>query len=416
MRKKILYFTDCSFFGGCENILVNLINNDIILSNYDIYFSYRDSLLYKKEVNNRFNKNIKAFPIKLLTNDSELYRFFLKKSDTKNKLSSFLFKLISKLMRITKDIGIYSLYNFIVIFLIIVKIKPDIVHINNGGYPGAFTCKIFAIVSKLLSVKKIIFTVNNLAYPQNNFIDRFIDKIVDKSVTIFTTASNAAKVVLNKRRNFPISKIINIPNTLKNELDLDKIKEGKLRNEFSISKETIIVGSVGLLTKRKGFHILIKSIVNIVKNLNDKNIIFFIFGDGEERINLEEQIKLLNLENKIKLPGHKSNILDYVKDFDLFVLPSIDNEDFPYVIIEAMLLEKAIISTNVAGIPEQVKNNDNGYIVEPLNEKELSEKIEKLILDENERYIMGKKSKERYKNLFSYKEITNKYLDIYKSL
>lgn len=414
--KKLLYYTDCSFFGGCENILTNLINNNEIKTNYDVYFSYRYSHKYEEEVQKRFSSNLKKIPLFLLTNDNELYKRNIVRSTSNNLFISILFRIISKLMRISKDIGIYSLYNFIRILLLLVKIKPDIVHINNGGYPGAFTCKIFAIVSKLLNIKKIVFTVNNLAYPQKNFIDKFIDKIVDKSITIFTTASNAARIVLSKKRNFPISKIINIPNTLNNELYLENIKEGKLRSEFSILKDTIIIGSVGLLTKRKGFHILINSIDNIVKKLNDIDVIFFIFGDGEERINLEQQIKQLNLENKIKLPGHKSNILDYVKDFDLFVLPSINNEDFPYVIIEAMLLEKAIVSTNVAGIPEQIQNNENGYIVEPLNEKELSEKIEKLILDENERYIMGQKSKERYKNLFSYNEITNKYLDIYKSL
>ncbi len=216
-------------------------------------------------------------------------------------------------------------------------------------------------------------------------------------------------------RGFDENKIINIPNTI----DLKQFKitqDTYLKEEFSLGNDKIIIGSVGLLTERKGHYYLIEA-ANILYNKKKINkFVIIIFGEGEERNNLEILIKKYGLDNICLLPGFKNNIQNYIKDIDVFVLPSISNEDFPYVNLEAMLLSKPIIGTDVAGIPEQVINEYNGYLIEPRNIEDLVNSLEKMILNNEKNREMGNNSYELFKNKYNYELIINKYIKLFESL
>lgn len=405
--KKILFYSDCFIFGGCELVISNILQYEKILKQYKIYFAYRYSHEYEKMLKQHLIPKIIIFhPICIFTLDSYFYRLH-------NCLinPSLIERGCYKILYLIQKIGLFSMLNFWVLLFLFKKIKPDILHINNGGYPAASSCLIAVFSAKLAGIKKIVFTVNNLAQKQRNILEIIVDKCILSNVNIFTTASKAAAERLAHNRHF--DNIINIPNTVRHNYNISNYN--LLREEYHIDKSTKIIGSAGILTYRKGFHILIDAIKMLVDE-GERNFKLIIFGEGEDRKKLENQIDIIGLNEIILLPGFKNNILEYVNGFDIFILPSIDNEDFPYVILEAMSLQKPIIGTNVAGIPEQIVDGETGFVVEPHNANALKEKISYLLNSGSLILEMGLKSKKRFQDHFIYDSVIDQYDDLYSQL
>ena len=179
--------------------------------------------------------------------------------------------------------------------------------------------------------------------------------------------------ILRKRRILKnnvhsINNVIKNKNTFNKKVDLSFYKK---------NDKTKIIITAGLLVERKGFMNLFESIVTVKKKYD--NFVLLVCGDGSDYKKLQNFIYSENIENEVKLLGHKNNLIEYMNASDFFILPSIKNEDSPYVIVEALMLAKPIISTKVAGIPEMIANNENGYLVKPNSVADLNESILKML-------------------------------------
>lgn len=119
--------------------------------------------------------------------------------------------------------------------------------------------------------------------------------------------------------------------------------------------------SVGRMVNQKAY----LRAVEVVHRLIDEGYSFKwrILGDGAEKEELEKRIARYHLEEYIELVGIKNNPYPYIKACDLFFLPSY-YEGFPTVTIEAKILNKPVLSTDVSGIREQIENEKQGIIVE----------------------------------------------------
>ena len=83
MRKKILYYSDCPFFAGCENVIKNLISSKKLNNEYEVHFLFRKSDRYLSDLKKiNFKYRIKEMPIKLLSFDDIYFKFL----DNKNLL------------------------------------------------------------------------------------------------------------------------------------------------------------------------------------------------------------------------------------------------------------------------------------------------------------------------------------------
>jgi glycosyltransferase involved in cell wall biosynthesis len=400
-KSKVILYSDCIFFGGSENLIVNILGSRSLNEEFDFLFVFAQHKSY--QFMGKLDNNVKVIPAPIQSIENIVYDY---------KLESYTKYFIIKAALFILQKVIFNIYNFIFLLGLWMTEKPEILHINNGGYPGAKSCRIAALTAKVAGIQKIIFTVNNMAMPPKNILDEIYDVILYACVNIFVTASHAAKVHLINTRHIPVHKVINIPNTLLNDYKHIHI-EPLLRKEYGLSDDTIVIGSAGLLAHRKGFHILLGAISQLREKCVNDNIRFFILGDGEERRNLEDYITNNRMEKIVFMPGHKDQLLNYIVDFDIFILPSIYQEDFPYVNLEAMFLGKPIISTLVAGIVEQIESQVNGILVEPGNVKEMANAIELLARDKEFRENMGRKSRHKYQTEFNYDKAINRYQDLY---
>lgn len=183
--------------------------------------------------------------------------------------------------------------------------------------------------------------------------------------------SQSKEMEISLRNNLKKSWMPRMIETIPNLVNFNQIK--KLAKEFSPPKENYII-SAGRLIPEKGFDILIKAFSEIQQKTN---LQLLILGEGKERGNLDNLIKSLEIENRVKLIGFKSNPMPYFQGADLCVVSS-RVEGFPNVLLQMMALNGNVISTNCAGGITDLR----GVSVCPTNNiKALSELMIKHISD-----------------------------------
>ena len=149
--------------------------------------------------------------------------------------------------------------------------------------------------------------------------------------------------------------------------------------ECNIKSKQII--SVGRLTYQKGFDMLCDVAKVVLKD--NKGWKWLILGDGEDKDKLRSKIKEYGLENKLILKGNVSNVEEYYKNSSLYVMTS-RFEGLPMTLLEAKTYKLPIVSFNcLTGPSEIVKNNINGYLINPENVEAMSNKLNILMNDEN---------------------------------
>lgn len=161
------------------------------------------------------------------------------------------------------------------------------------------------------------------------------------------------------------------------------------RFEFlNSTKKSIDIIAVGRLVEKKGFRYLIDACALLKK----RNIKFNcqIVGTGALKGQLQNQIAELELSGEVQLTGPlpQSEIIQRIGRSRLMVAPCIIADDgnrdgLPTVLLEAMALGTPCISTSVTGIPELIRHNDTGLLVEPNDSEQLASTIENLLCDYN---------------------------------
>lgn len=118
--------------------------------------------------------------------------------------------------------------------------------------------------------------------------------------------------------------------------------------------------SIGRLHTRKGYHKLIDAHAKLLKDGFSHQII--ILGDGEEKENLQKQIKENGVENSFFLAGNKMNPYPYLKQADFFIMPS-ESEAWPLVLAEALILQKPTIATDAGDVATMMEHGKTGYLI-----------------------------------------------------
>lgn len=392
-------------------MLVNFWLSDLLRREYQISFSYRDSPRYTAGMLAHINPNFPVFPLTLAPLDWP-------ESDFDSPFTWFS-KGVRFAIRLVGRFPFFA-YEAWVAFRLVKKFQPDIVHLNNGGYPAARSVCAAAVGARLAGCKSIVMVVNNLAVPYGK-IDRWLDYLLDRwvvcSTTRFVTGSNAAAERLTSVLRLKASQI----QSIHNGICLRQIRESKedVRQRLGLrSFSGLVFGVVALMIERKGHGVLIDAL-EILKHREPKlgaKLVVLLEGEGDLRDGLEQAVRDKKLSDIVKFVGEEKNIVDLINAIDALVLPSVDNEDFPNVTLEAMALGKAVIASELAGTPEQVLNGKTGYLVEPRNPSALASAISKLIDDPNLTKQMGKNGQVRFQENFTAELAVDRYLRLYQSM
>lgn len=376
MRKKLLIHNGNISIGGQEKMLMEFLN---ILDSkkYEV-------LLLIEENNGERNDYLDRIPkwvdYKFLTTEE-----FMNKIEKYQGSKNFLGKLYySHLLKLKKKISLKELKKYL-------NFSDIIIDYDMGLLRNLHKIN--------LQNKKII----GWSHAGSGELLRKKQKRenVNKYDCIVTINETMKEGYLKNYNNKEVVKIYNF-------LDFDLInKKSEEKMEEDYGKYIISIGS---LTKNKNHELLI----NAFKILKDKYKVsekLLIVGEGKERENLEKQIRELNLGNAILLLGQKENPYKYIKNSLLYTLSS-KSEGFSLTLVEAMYLQKMVISTNNNGSKELLENNKYGVLIEN-DADEIAEKINYYLKNEDERKKYEELGYERTKNFGKEKgkQIIEEFID-----
>lgn len=196
-------------------------------------------------------------------------------------------------------------------------------------------------------------------------IRKFLLERVMKCADKIIYVSEAGRESFVKEFNVDRNKTAVVYNGISEQLLMD----GK--SNFSCFEGKLKILYIGRLEKLKGVDLLIKA-VKIVQMPVD----LVIVGDGSERQNLENLVKKLNLQDSIHFMGSRRDKDGFYRSANVFAYPSTCVEVFGISIVEAMAYGIPCISNVVGGIPEIIKNGENGFLSETIDEKGIARALE----------------------------------------
>lgn len=369
-KKRIIFYTDCYIFGGCEKPIFEIISSERFYKNYDYLLIYRISKAYQKGMSISFaipSEKTKAvwFP------DINTFSFYLDDSVKNAVLLKLYKKFLTGLFIILQPAIL--LYEFLYLAHLFSKEKGEFVHINNGGYPAALSCRVAAIAARLSGKKHILLNVHNMVYKNGSLFDRIIDSGVRKSVSFVITVSLASELSLITNRGFNKNKILNIYNGIKMIPSIKKVS-GRY------------ISMVGRLEERKGHKYAILAFKELIsKHPEYQDIKLLFIGDGPLLPELKNCIYQEKLDDKVIFLGYRTDCIDYIASSLFLINPSLGGESLPYSIMEAMSVGIPVIGTDVAGIPEEIYDGITGILIPPGDIKALSEAMLILLTDNKKR-------------------------------
>ena len=117
---------------------------------------------------------------------------------------------------------------------------------------------------------------------------------------------------------------------------------------------------------------------------------FLIVGDGPQRENLERKVKELGLERAVIMTGHRTDVPAILSITDVSCLVSDSAEGVPQTVTQSLAMGKAVIGTNVGGIPELIVDEVTGYLIPPEDPDILADRILSLLNDPAKAQAMGR--------------------------
>lgn len=284
------------------------------------------------------------------------------------------------------------------------KSKPEILFINNGGYPGGDACRMAAAAAVLLGRIHIVHIIHNMAIPPRKLflpLEWIIDRIVERG-ECFVAVSDAVAKSLRQIRKLNIKAV-----TINNGLQIASPPSSPL---CGTPLEFLQVGYLGKVKNQK-FSILA---LGILAQQGFKNIRITFAGKEVEKGYLRELTELakrLGVTDQICFAGFVKDIEELYPQYDAILLTS-TVEGMPICILEAMRAGRAVIATAVGGVPELIEHAQTGYLLSGADPGELAEIWKQLLENPDTLGNMGFRAYQRFVEKFTIDAQAGRYLEL----
>lgn len=181
-------------------------------------------------------------------------------------------------------------------------------------------------------------------------------------------------------------------------------------HEFSIPPAANIVGTAVRFYPQKGLRFLVEAIPLVLRAFPETR--FLLIGDGVERSMLEQKVNELGISERVVFTGFRPDISRLIGAMDIYVLPSLW-EGLPLALIEALMVEKAVIATSVGGNPELIENDVSGFLVPPGESEPLAAKLNQLLGSDDLRQSTARRGAEFVHEYFSLQRMVDSYQSLY---
>tara|TARA_B100000809_G_scaffold266684_1_gene330704 strand:+ start:21 stop:1223 length:1203 start_codon:yes stop_codon:yes gene_type:complete len=310
---------------------------------------------------------------------------------------------------------------------IIEDFQPDIVHTHASkagtlGRLAAAKCKVPVIVH---TFHGHVFH-SYFGKAKTLFYKTIERRLARKSTKIIAISDIQKKELWKEHRICKEEKLAVIPLGF----DLDRFQENieekrkSFRGKYQIKDDEIAIGIIGRLVPIKNHQLFIKAIKE-VQNKSSKKIRAFIIGDGEEKEQLIELLKRIDLDYvewlKDEVPAAVT-LTSWIKEvdwanagLDIITLTSL-NEGTPVSLIEAQASNKPIVTTNVGGVENIVLKDETAFITESNNLDQFVNAVLRLVENDKLRSEMSQKGWGFVKKEFHYSRLANDMKELYFTL
>jgi len=279
------------------------------------------------------------------------------------------------------------------------------------------------LAAKLARVPVVIHTIHGPSfYPEQDFFARKICVLIERFSAFYTDWFIS---VGEELKDYYLKNKIGNPqnfSVIRSGIPLERFFKAKslsfeekieIKKNLGVGSQDSIVGMVGALEPRKGYQYAIEVAKEVVRK--HPNTKFLFVGCGPLRSFLERKAQKLNLANSIIFTGHREDIERIMAVFDVFIFTSLGKgEGLPQVLVQAAVLEKPIVSFDVLGAKEVVK--ENGFLVPIKDTKAIIEKLDYLLSDLKRAKGIGKRSVNYSFKEWGVKEVTKKTIALYEDL
>lgn len=274
----------------------------------------------------------------------------------------------SKRLNIRILIDLYRLFK---------QIKPDIVHTN---LPVA---NIYGRIATIFIKAKLITTIHSVYFKKNIF---YLTDLITCHLNDYVIANSEYTKQFLLKYKYIVEKKVKI---VKLGLNFEKLKYfNKENNDFivryNIPTDAKIITHIGSFKYQKGHHYLIEIAKMVIKK--NPHCYFVCAGEGDLMSEIKQLVLQSNLEKNIIFTNNIENVADLLSLSQLFVCTS-TAESFGISLLEAMYMKVPVISFDTDAIPELIRDNETGYLINRYNLQDFAEKIEKVLVKNNSQII-----------------------------
>lgn len=247
------------------------------------------------------------------------------------------------------------------------------------------------LAAKLAGVPVVFSTVHNIVNPWKGGFRKGIDRLFARLSTRVIGCSEEVTQALATRDGIPAERLMAIPNGI----DLRKFAQVSgegVRAEFGLPADRPLLGVVGRLHPAKDHENLFRALA-AMPQARAGEVSCLVVGTGELQDALHAMVRQMGLEPCVVFTGMRTDVPRLVAALDVFVMPS-RWEGLPIALLEAMASAKPVICTRVGGIPDVVRDGDNGLLVDASDPAQLQQRIAQLLDSPDERTRLGLRARD----------------------
>jgi len=243
--------------------------------------------------------------------------------------------------------------------------------------------------------------------PLRRFLDR---ELVARWADVFVAVSDEDRRKMIEVEGVDPAKIRLIPNGIPSPANG---AVADVRAELGIEPGAPVLGVVCELRAQKALEVLFEAAALLLAEFPTLKVL--VAGDGPERARLEEGARRLGVADTVLFLGIRRDVPAVLAAVDVAVLSS-DYEGSPLSVMEYMAAAKPVVSTRVGGVPELVKEDVHGLLVEPRDPEALAEAVTRLLRDPALAKRLGAEGRQRQQREFSLEAMVRRIEDLYEEL
>ena len=288
--------------------------------------------------------------------------------------------------------------SIVAILRIMQRNQVSLIHVHHR-----FSALVGHAVRRLTNVS-VVNTVHDLAGGH-----RFATKLgFGHFVTVF---SQAVYTHLSEELGLNQDRIYRIPMGIVMPERISLAEVGEMRSRFGCGVDDPLVGFCGRLVSEKAPDLVLKAAKQVLERT--PNARFWMIGDGEMRLALEAMARELKISEAVRFFGWRNDPNLLIGCVDVVVVPSL-LEGFGKSALESLALGKPVIATRVGGLPELIRDRENGLLIPPGSASAIADAINNLLSNKQLSSNLSRAALQSVKGKFGLEAMKNGFAAVYR--